>query len=433
MAAIFQPLIPILALVASTVLSQGAAVDREISGGEVHRYRIELEAASALEVHVDQIGVDVVVDVESPSGTRVASVDGHTGAWGVETVFLVAHEAGPWTLSVHPLAPDGRGRTRTEVVLLRRATSADRERVAAREALARAWKSRSEFRYEDARRDGEAALETLNRAPQADVPEKTDALELLGYVYDEIGLFDRGADAFREVVERRRQSGSPRAAVLEMESNLAWLELGGGHYADAARRFGHVVEERRALAKTQALLPNGSLMGLGNALARLGRLDEAVTAFRSAVADYEAGPPSRRPDSAGALSELGRVFLRQGRLDDAESSCRRALELRHASGWGDLGRSSDLRCLGAVDAARKRWEEGEKKLGEALDLCKGRRGMQSLCAADSLEELGRLLSAREKPDEARERFADALRIKTAILPRTHPEVQELERELGPPR
>ena len=58
---------------------------------------------------------------------------------------------------------------------------------------------------------------------------------------------------------------------------------------------------------------------LGAALARQGRLDEAIEAIRGAL--------ERNPAYAPAFSNLGNAYRELGRLDDAVAAYRRAIEL----------------------------------------------------------------------------------------------------------
>jgi len=93
------------------------------------------------------------------------------------------------------------------------------------------------------------------------------------------------------------------------------------------------------------LLPNdaGVHNNLGNALGRLGELDEAVASFRRALL--------LNPDFAEAHSNLGCALLELGRFDDAAASYRRALEIESefADAHHNLGNA--LRGLGKLDDA----------------------------------------------------------------------------------
>src|ERR1700693_5582592 len=101
----------------------------------------------------------------------------------------------------------------------------------------------------------------------------------------------------------------------------------------------------QALKMASQLLPNdaGVHNNLGNALGRLGQLDEAVASYRRALV--------LNPDFAEAHNNLGHALLDLGQMDEAVASCRRALELkpRYAEAHDTLGNA--LLNLGRLDDA----------------------------------------------------------------------------------
>jgi tetratricopeptide (TPR) repeat protein len=100
-----------------------------------------------------------------------------------------------------------------------------------------------------------------------------------------------------------------------------------------------------ALTKAATLLPRDAAAhnNLGNALAVLGRLDEAMTSFRQAL--------FFRPEFPEAHNNIGNVLLDLGQLDQAAASYRQALELKpdYAEAFNNLGHAE--RGLGRLDDA----------------------------------------------------------------------------------
>ncbi|HEY4970180.1 MAG TPA: sulfotransferase [Steroidobacteraceae bacterium] len=89
---------------------------------------------------------------------------------------------------------------------------------------------------------------------------------------------------------------------------------------------------------------------LGNASARVGRLDEARASYGQALAFH--------PDFAEAHQNLGKVLLESGQFEAAAASCRRALELKpdlpeahNALGIASMKQANALRSIGHLDAA----------------------------------------------------------------------------------
>src|SRR5476649_2362710 len=56
-------------------LKQNASVERSLSGGLRHEYRIMLEKGQFLHAVVDQKGIDVEVELLGPDGKRVGHMD----------------------------------------------------------------------------------------------------------------------------------------------------------------------------------------------------------------------------------------------------------------------------------------------------------------------------------------------------------------------
>lgn len=81
-------------------LTIGQPVAREMKGGDVHTYRVNLEAGQFLRAVFTPHGIDVVVRVLGPDGRQIAEVDGPSGAQGPVPVAVVAKSSGTFLLGV---------------------------------------------------------------------------------------------------------------------------------------------------------------------------------------------------------------------------------------------------------------------------------------------------------------------------------------------
>jgi tetratricopeptide (TPR) repeat protein len=125
------------------------------------------------------------------------------------------------------------------------------------------------------------------------------------------------------------------------EQYRQYLQL--GHIATQHQQFDKAAAAYREASRIAPDRPT-PYIGLGAALARLGRTDEAIaayglalgrapddlTALRGRADAYLAG--GRRSDAAEALDRLAGAFERQDRLPDACDAAREALELAEARG-----------------------------------------------------------------------------------------------------
>jgi tetratricopeptide (TPR) repeat protein len=194
---------------------------------------------------------------------------------------------------------------------------------------------------------------------------------------------------------------SKARALLRLHPNAAavWQVLGL-----ALTRQGK--DALQALKMAAQLLPNdaGVHNNLGNALGRLGQLDEAVASYRRALL--------LSPDFAEAHNNLGHTLLDLGQPDDAAASCRRAIDLkpRYAEAHDNLG--SALLGLGRLDEAAASYRraleiepgfaETHHNLGNAL------RGLGEL--DDAVASYRRALEAEPNFSEAYCDLGIALRL-----------------------
>ena len=122
-------------------LEPGKALEREMPAGEVHAYRIALEAGQFLKAVVNQRGIDLVVSVIGPDGQKIAEVDSPNGANGPEPVSLAAKVSGTYQLEVRALWKDAKP-GRYDIKIEELLSAADyRARLAAEKATADAVKS----------------------------------------------------------------------------------------------------------------------------------------------------------------------------------------------------------------------------------------------------------------------------------------------------
>lgn len=89
-------------------LEPSKPVDRELNASDTHAYRITLEAGQFLSAAVNQRGIDVVVHVFAPDGSRIAEIDSPNGTQGDEPVALEAKAAGPYRIEVSSLGKDAK-------------------------------------------------------------------------------------------------------------------------------------------------------------------------------------------------------------------------------------------------------------------------------------------------------------------------------------
>jgi CHAT domain-containing protein/tetratricopeptide (TPR) repeat protein len=95
-------------------LAPDQASEREIAGGEVHLYSVELKANEFFQVRVEQKGVDVELKLLDLNHNVLATMDSPNGKAGPETLSFVADKSGSFVLEVK--APDAKATKGTYLI-----------------------------------------------------------------------------------------------------------------------------------------------------------------------------------------------------------------------------------------------------------------------------------------------------------------------------
>ena len=111
-------------------LPSNQTIEREMTGAETHRYKINLKANEFFQIRVVQKGVDVMLKLLDISRNVLVTMDSPNGKAGAETLSFVAGKGGSFVLEVSsPDAKAGKGGYSILRKGSRAATAKDRRRV----------------------------------------------------------------------------------------------------------------------------------------------------------------------------------------------------------------------------------------------------------------------------------------------------------------
>jgi tetratricopeptide (TPR) repeat protein len=189
------------------------------------------------------------------------------------------------------------------------------------------------------------------------------------------GLLERAHYAELESAARELLEREPQSAVL-------WQLLG-------VSRARLDKDPLQALSMAVECSPEdpAAHLNLGNALGRLGRLEEAAASYGRAL--------DADPEFAEAHNNLAEVWLERGRLEDALSSCQRALRIRP-----DLAHAHQN--LGKILLRVGRFDEAARSCRRAITISPG--------FAEAHNSLGNALIGLAHPQGAITSFQSALEI-----------------------
>ena len=342
------------------ILTPGPALERPISAGETHAYRIEASDAP-LVVVVEQRGIDLIVEAKNAADQKTLSVDSLNDRWGAEVLVVSPGSTGGTRIEVRPglqNVPPGRYTIQVAVP----GTSEDeQQRVAA-------WAAMSRF--------GQLSLVTSEVQQQA----------LAGY--------REALEAWRALGEKRWQAETLRiVAALERFGNLSaaaeelgkaaslWRDLSEpGCEADTLRALGtarlnvgEIEAARKAMERSitlwQSLGERSEEARLRSSLCALelrsGSLSVALSCYEEARALFrDIGDGSQE---AEMLNSLGGVYDVLGEPDAALDHYGQALVLRRKLG-DRLSEVQSLNNIAEVHRALGEWHEALRIFGEAREV-----------------------------------------------------------------
>jgi CHAT domain-containing protein len=347
----------------AALLQLGVPVVRELHAGEVHSYRLPLEAGDYVRIEVVQEGVDVKVALRDPSGGKIGELDSSIGNYSTDVVSFVAEVSGEYGFEVEPLPANPAKRYRLTLVTLEPATQEDRERVVAERA------------------DQEAAPFINQGGPE-------------------------GLEKARHAVEVWHALGDLRLEALAL-TRLGMIQFVSGLPKEALATCSRALETQRSLGDKEGAA--ASLNTIAKSNRALGDRERAFAAHEESITLWEG---LEKPDGlARALLDAGDTYGLFGEPGAALASYERALALSHQIEIRHL-ETTALYDLGQLHMNLGQPRQALSELLSALDLAKtlARRKTE----ADVRARLGNLYRYLGRPRDAIENLAAALEIGRAL-------------------
>ena len=348
-------------------LEPGKPIERELSGGHSHSYKITMISGQYLQVVVDQRGIDVALALFAPDGKKISEVDSEHLVEGSETVSVIAKATGAYLLEARSAEKTARaGRYEIKVEELRATTAEDEYRVAAEVA----------FREAEQLKDG--TLEARRKS----VEKYYEALDLY----------------------RRAGARSGEARTL---NRIGEVYLGLGETQKAMEKFSAALPITRAIGARKVEADTLNYIGL--VYGALGERQKALEKFNEALPISRAA--GNRSGEAITLSNIGTVYNSLGEMQKALENLNEALSLRRAVG-DRSGEAVTLNNIGRVYESLGETRKALEKCNEALSICReiGARRME----VGMLNNIGRIYDSLGETRKALEKFNEALSINRAV-------------------
>ncbi len=312
-------------------IKPGKLIERELSGGQSHSYKITLEEGEYLNAVVEQRGIDVVVTLFGPDGKQILEVDSPNGDRGPEPFSWIVETAGDYRLSVRSLKKDAAaGRYEVKVIELREATDRDLALAEARDLLDEAASLQGQRKSSDAIPFVERALSLQENAVGAEHPIIAQSLNKLASLYNDKLDYAMAEQLYQRAIAIQEKALRPdHPDLADSLMNFAELHSNNRAYDKADPLYRRAIAIREKALGPEHLLVVVSLHKLAFMLHRnKGDYASAEPLYQRSLAILE---KVQGPDSlnvAQMLTNLADLYYHKRDDSRAEQLYQRALAIQ---------------------------------------------------------------------------------------------------------
>src|SRR5216684_5823840 len=206
------------------------------------------------------------------------------------------------------------------------------------------------------------ASKNIETGMAKDPDAQAQMMQVMGTVYDSLGLFSRAKDLEQQSLDiRRRVLGPEHPDTLNSMSDLADALNHDGHYAEAVKLNRETLEIRRHVLGPENPDTLNSMDNLGDALWADGHYAEAEKVDRETLDLRRRVLGPEHPDTINSMNNLEVCLIYLGRYPEAEKLGRETLDLRRrVLGPEHPQTLNSMSNLAGVLSAERRLPESEK-------------------------------------------------------------------------
>ncbi|HEY6943870.1 MAG TPA: serine/threonine-protein kinase, partial [Candidatus Acidoferrum sp.] len=273
------------------------------------------------------------------------------------------------------------------------------------------------------------AREILDRASQdieggltKDPDLQAQMMDVMGQVYDNLGLYTRAQTLLQRAVNIRQQVlGTEKPDTLRSMSNLSRTLDHEGRYAEAETLIRQTLEIQRRILGPEHPDTVWSISNLGISLTRDGRFAEAEKLLREALDTRRRMLGPEHPQTLVSMSNLAAVLSDERQFTEAEKLLRETVEVkRRVLGPEDPDSVVSLNNLGSVLNSENKYSEAENLFQEALDTRRRVLGPEHPQTLLSMLNLADTLTKMGQYAEAENMLKQTLEIQRRVLGPDHP-------------
>jgi CHAT domain-containing protein/tetratricopeptide (TPR) repeat protein len=390
----------------SVSLELGKPIERELSGGISHFYKITMASGQFLQVAAKQQGIDVLLALSAPEGKKIAEANIKHVSEESETVSAISELAGAHLIEVRsPEKTAKPGRYEIKIEALRTATAEDRYRVVG-DALILEAKQLGGETLEAKRKSIEKYHEALDLYRRAGDPGKqTATLNYIGMAYSSLGEMQKALENHREGLTISRATGD-RLSESDALSSIGSVYWSLGETQKALENYTEVLTICRAIGDRAGEAV--TLNNIGSVYWSLGETQKALEKYGEALPILRA--TGDLDSEASTLNNIGAVYWLSGDAQKALEKFKQSLPIYQAIG-ALSGKAITLNNIGAVY-----WSLGEtlkalEKFGEALSI--NQTIGDRIAEGNAISNLGRAYLSLGETQKALETLNESLSISRA--------------------
>ncbi|MBI4748550.1 MAG: CHAT domain-containing protein [Acidobacteria bacterium] len=306
------------------VLSADTLIQKELSPGESHNYRIALDQDQFVSIAVEQQGIDVELRLETENGTEVTGMNRWDSTLGVESLVWIAKHPGLYQLKIKAAYPKGlEGKYTLKLVEVRAATETDSTRITAQQLFLEAGQYQGQETDSALRK----AIETYQASlllwqKLGDRQWEGITQALIGWLLKDLGQLRTAIEADRQGLESFRACGD------QLGESMALIELGLGYRMSGERGKALEAYEQALRLKRQLGDKRGELSVLNN----MGSVFHDQENYQKAIEYHLKALPLRRTlkdrkGEATTLNNIGAIYINLGEQQKAMESFEQAIQI----------------------------------------------------------------------------------------------------------
>ena len=252
---------------------------------------------------------------------------------------------------------------------------------------------------------------------------RANLMNMMGKVYDNIGLYSRAEGLAAKALEiQRRIHGPDHIDTLHATSNLANILSDEGHNVEAEKLYRQALEARRRTLGREHPETLGNMMDLANALFYLGRFADAEKLYRDALDIQRRVEGPEHPETLNTMANLANALSSQNKFAEAAQLSRQALDAqRRIHGPQHPMTLQAMANLAYALSTERKYPEAEKLYRDTLEIERRVFGPEHLQTMQSMSGVAFTLENEGRHEEAAKLGQETLELQRHALGREHPD------------